>query len=74
MQRLLRTACRRFALLLIIPLVGDVHGHLRNSDRLDQAELKEANLHEGIDDSLMLIHHDTKNRVEVERDYGDIPS
>ncbi|HCV23774.1 MAG: hypothetical protein CME13_14050 [Gemmatimonadetes bacterium] len=73
MQRLLRTACRGFALLLILPLVGEVHGHLRNFARLDQAELKEANLHAGIDDSLMLIHHDTKNRVEVERDYGDIP-
>ena len=46
---------------------------LRNFARLDQAELKEANLHEGIDDSLMLINHDIKSRVEVERHYGDIP-
>ena len=44
---------------------------LRNFARLDQAELKEANLHEGLDDSLMLIHHDIKNRVEVVRDYGE---
>ncbi len=46
---------------------------LRNFARLDQAELKEADLHEGIDDSLMLIHHDIKSRVEVERNYGQIP-
>ena len=46
---------------------------LRNFSRLDQAELKEADLHEGIDDSLTLIHQGTKNRVELERNYGDIP-
>ena len=46
---------------------------LRNFARLDQAERKEANLHAGLDDSLMLIHHDTKNRVEIVRDYGEIP-
>lgn len=46
---------------------------LRNFARLDQAELKEANLHEGIDDSLMLIQHDIKNRVEIVRHYGDVP-
>ncbi|MDA0338042.1 MAG: ATP-binding protein, partial [bacterium] len=46
---------------------------LRNFARLDQAERKEANLHEGLDDSLMLIHHDTKNRVDIVRDYGEIP-
>ena len=47
---------------------------LRNFARLDEAERKVANLHEGLDDSLMLIHHDTKNRVEIVRDYGDIPA
>lgn len=46
---------------------------LRNFARLDTAECKEADLHEGLDDSLMLIHHDIKNRVEIVRDYGDIP-
>jgi two-component system NtrC family sensor kinase len=47
---------------------------LRNFARLDQAERKEANLHEGLDDSLMLIHHDIKGRVEFVREYGDIPN
>jgi two-component system NtrC family sensor kinase len=46
---------------------------LRNFARLDQAERKEADLHEGLDDSLMLVHHDIKNRIDVVRDYGDIP-
>ena len=27
----------------------------------------------GLDDSLTLIHQGTKNRVELERNYGDIP-
>jgi two-component system, NtrC family, sensor kinase len=46
---------------------------LRNFARLDQDQRREANLHDGLDDSLMLIHHDIKNRVEIVRDYGDIP-
>ncbi|MDP6016717.1 MAG: PAS domain S-box protein, partial [Candidatus Latescibacteria bacterium] len=47
---------------------------LRNFARLDEVERKAANLHEGLDDSLMLIHHDIKGRVEIERDYGEIPA
>ena len=46
---------------------------LRNFARMDEGRLVEADLHEGLDDSLMLIHHDTKNRIEVVREYGDIP-
>jgi PAS domain S-box-containing protein len=46
---------------------------LRNFARLDPVERKEADLHEGLDDSLMLINHDIKRRVEIVRDYGDIP-
>ena len=46
---------------------------LRNFARLDDTDIQEANLHDGIDDSLMLINHDIKNRVEIDKHYGEIP-
>lgn len=54
--------------------VTEIVHSLRSFARLDEAEMKEANLHEGIETTLTLIHHDFKNRIEVVRDYGDIPT
>ena len=53
--------------------VTEIVRSLRSFARLDEAEMKAADLHEGIDDTLTLIHHDLKNRIEVVKDYGDIP-
>ena len=36
-------------------------------------ELQDADLHEGLESTLTLVHHEIKNRIEVIRDYGDIP-
>jgi signal transduction histidine kinase len=41
---------------------------------LDEAELKTADLHEGLESTLTLVHHELKNRVQVVKEYGDIPS
>ncbi|NKB70810.1 MAG: PAS domain S-box protein [Candidatus Latescibacteria bacterium] len=46
---------------------------LRNFARMDQAEVQEVDVHLGLDDSLMLIHNEIKNRVEVVKDYGEVP-
>ena len=46
---------------------------LRKFARLDQAEVDEVNLHEGLDSTLILVHHEIKNRIEVRKDYGKIP-
>lgn len=40
---------------------------------LDEAEFKEADIHEGLDSTLTLLHHKTKDRVDVVKDYGNIP-
>ncbi len=45
---------------------------LRNFSRLDEAEMKEADLHEGLDGSLALLNYRLKDRIEVVRDYGEI--
>ena len=46
---------------------------LRSFARLDEAEFQKADLREGLDSTLTLVHHELKNRVEVTRDYADIP-
>lgn len=46
---------------------------LRSFARLDEAELKEVDIHKGIEDTLTLIHHEIKNRIKIVREYGDLP-
>jgi len=47
---------------------------LRSFARLDEAELKKAVIHEGLEDTLTLIHHELKHNITVHREYGDIPA
>ncbi|MGD8862333.1 MAG: ATP-binding protein [Myxococcales bacterium] len=47
---------------------------LRSFARLDQAELAEVDLHDGLDSTLALLHHELKNRIKVVRDYGELPN
>lgn len=51
---------------------------LRNFSRLDEAEKKSVNIHEGIDNTLLILQHRlkaTKKRPEIQiiRDYSNIP-
>ena len=46
---------------------------LRNFARLDKAELDTVNIHEGLDSTLTLVHHELKNRVAVHKDYSNLP-
>jgi two-component system NtrC family sensor kinase len=46
---------------------------LRNFARLDEAERKSADLVEGLESTLTLLHHELKNRIDVVRDYEAIP-
>ncbi len=46
---------------------------LRNFSRLDEAEIKKANLHEGIDNTLLILNHRLKHGVEVVKQYGYLP-
>jgi signal transduction histidine kinase len=55
--------------------VTNIVRSLRNFSRLDEAEYQKANLHEGIDSTLTLVHHKLKNRIDVVREYGaDVPA
>ncbi|MBW4602939.1 MAG: HAMP domain-containing protein [Calothrix sp. FI2-JRJ7] len=51
---------------------------LRNFSRLDEAECKEANIHEGIDSTLMILQHRLKAKsnhpeIQIIKDYGQLP-
>ncbi|WP_067775581.1 ATP-binding protein [Nostoc sp. NIES-3756] len=51
---------------------------LRNFSRMDEAEFKAVNLHEGIESTLLILQHRLKDKpeypaIEVIREYGDLP-
>lgn len=51
---------------------------LRNFSRLDEAELKAVDIHEGIDSTLVMLQHrlsggETGEAIEVIKKYGDLP-
>jgi signal transduction histidine kinase/nitroreductase len=60
-----RTACNR--------ITGIVR-ELRTFARLDEADRKAVDLHEGLESTLVLINHIIKGRIEIRRQYGKLPS
>jgi signal transduction histidine kinase len=46
---------------------------LRTFSRLDEDILKMADIHEGLDSTLILLHNKYKNRIEVVKNYGNLP-
>jgi signal transduction histidine kinase len=53
--------------------VMNIVTRLKSFARLDEAELKTVDIHEGIEDTLVLIHHELKHNITVVKNYGKIP-
>lgn len=58
--------------------IRDIIKSLRNFSRLDEAEFKTVDLHEGIDSTLMILHNRLRSGleyapIEVVKDYGELP-
>ena len=53
--------------------VSEIVLSLKNFARLDEAEFQKVDIHEGIDTTLTLVEHEFKNRIEVIKQYGDLP-
>lgn len=53
--------------------INNIVVSLKKFVRLDEANLQEADLNSEIDLTLELIRHETKNRIEIIRNYGDLP-
>lgn len=59
--------------------IRDIVLSLRNFSRLDESEFKQANLHEGIDNTLMILQNRLKANLKrpeitVIKEYGELPS
>ncbi|RMI25483.1 MAG: GAF domain-containing protein, partial [Calditrichaeota bacterium] len=53
--------------------VKEVVQNLRNFSRLDEAEFKAVDIHEGLESTLVLLNNEIKNRIRIHKEYGDIP-
>ena len=64
LSKVTRLACAR---------ISDIVRTLRTFARLDEADVKLVDLHEGLESTLVLIAHLTKGGISVERRYGELP-
>jgi len=46
---------------------------MRNFSRLDDAQMKPADIHEGINSTLIILNHRLKQGIEVIKNYGSLP-
>ncbi len=53
--------------------VSAIVKRLRTFARLDEAEFKEANLNEGLEDTLLLMQHKVKEGIRIETELSDLP-
>ena len=51
----------------------DIVKGLRTFSRMDDDIVNTADIHEGLDSTLILLHNRYKDRIEIIRNYGDIP-
>lgn len=49
--------------------ISDLVGAIKNYSYMDRAELQEVNLHEGLDNTLKILHHKIKYGVTVDKNY-----
>ena len=58
--------------------IRDLVVSLRNFSRLDEAEMKSVNIHEGIDSTILILQNQIKatpihSEIEIVKNYGDLP-
>jgi signal transduction histidine kinase len=58
--------------------ISEIVKSLRTFSRLDEADMKKVNIHEGIDSTLMILQHRLKEQlkrppIQVIKEYGDLP-
>jgi len=58
--------------------IQQIVASLRTFSRMDEAEMKEVNIHDGIDSTLMILQHRIKAKhnhpeIEVIKEYGNLP-
>ena len=53
--------------------IQEIVRSLRNFSRLDEAEMKPADIHEGLDSTLLILNNKLQSGIEVIKEYGDLP-
>ncbi|MBA3921491.1 MAG: GHKL domain-containing protein [Nostocaceae cyanobacterium] len=53
--------------------VSELVVSLRNFSRLDEAEIKDVDIHEGIESTLLILHNRIKHDILLVKDYGNLP-
>ena len=53
--------------------ISNIVTSLKKYVRLDEAELQETDINKELDLTLELLRHETKNRIEIVKNYSDIP-
>lgn len=52
--------------------VATIVKRMKSFARLDEAELKRTDIHEGLDDTLTMLAHELRSNIEVKKEYGDL--
>ena len=56
-----------------IQRISNIVTSLKKFVRLDEAELQETDINKEIDLTLDIIRHETKNKITIEKNYGELP-
>lgn len=51
--------------------ISDLVGAIKNYSYMDRSAIQEIDLHEGLDNTLKILHHKLKYGIAVDRQYGD---
>ncbi|MGF1498892.1 MAG: ATP-binding protein [Elainellaceae cyanobacterium] len=59
--------------------IREIVGSLRTFSRVDEAECKDVNIHDGLDSTLTILQHRTKPKsdtagIDIVKNYGDLPA
>jgi signal transduction histidine kinase len=57
-----------------IEQISEIVLNLKNFSRLDRAKVSDFSVNAGLDSTLQLANNLLKNKVEIRKDYGDVPS
>ncbi|HYR84627.1 MAG TPA: ATP-binding protein [Terriglobia bacterium] len=53
--------------------IMSIVGSLKNFARLDEADRKKVNIHEGLDSTLTLVRHELTHRIQLVKQYAELP-
>ncbi|UCC74861.1 MAG: ATPase [Gemmatimonadota bacterium] len=58
---------------LAVDMITDLVASVRDHGRTDEAIKRSVDLHEGLESTLLLLGHELKHRIEVVKEYSDLP-